>query len=201
MRAIDRPWKRPRRFVLDNELDILVRRHGYQAVESSLKRHSRPGRPRGSEVELRYLIGKSDALALIGAQERKSPTALKKSWAAVAPDNQRSTYLTQADRVLPEREVLGLAIAVNEHWQELDLSKRRYLLHAARELAVKADASFESRLIDELLQGEPHQLEEKPPSRGLVRDDAGLPRFKPEMEHIAEWLLDQAFPFGRESQN
>lgn len=199
MRAIDRPWKKPRRIVLNKELAALVTRHGYKAVEASLKQHTAQGRPKSSEIELRQFIGKADALAMIGAAPKNSATAMKKRWAETAPEHQRPAYMAQADRMLPSRGILGLAIAVNEHWHQVSLAQQRGLLEEALKWADQINDAGMARLIAELIDGPIDLLAEKPVSTGLIRDPPGLPRFKPEMDCVAEWLLDQAFPWGRET--
>ncbi|MDB5693085.1 MAG: hypothetical protein JWO81_2148 [Alphaproteobacteria bacterium] len=185
---------------LDGTLSDLIGAYGRDEVTAALKRVKRAGAPpRPDDLELRVFVGRHAASYLDGSESRKSDTKIKALWAAQFPEDEPETRRAQAYRVLRERQVLGLAFAINERWENMSEARKRLALAEAASLPMLHAAVKD--LARSLAEGDARELEEAPPSQGLVADAPGLPRLKRGVKIIAEELTTLAFRHGHLRRN
>lgn len=186
---------------LDGTVNLLVAAYGLSEVKRSVKRFDGRGRKANpDDVAMRVFVGRLIAAQYAGAGQKFSKRQIKKMWAATVPEgpakNQRSAAEQKAQRVLDDSDLLGVTFALNELWGVMTDSEGRNLL---RKIAAnsKIGLSPTTRNIARLLaQADAAELRERPPSRGLLPDEPGLPRLKPMLSGLALELVSLAFPRG-----
>ena len=146
---------------------------------------------------MRVFIGRIDASAWDGSGPELKDTAIKKLWAARFPDYDYDKKVQQAYRVLKERSVIGLAFVFNERWHKLGLEQQRCALRAAAALPELPE--IVRTLAGELAEGDSSEFNQAPLSRGLLRDQPGLPRLKRRLKAVADALVGPAFRRGHRS--
>lgn len=186
---------------LDGTVDLLVAAYGLSEVQRSVKRFDGRGRqPNPDDVAIRVFVGRLVAAQYAGARQKFSKGEIKKMWAATVPEgpaeNRRKAAEQKAQRVLDHRDLLGMTFALNELWGIMTDSERRNLL---RKVAANSKIGLHPTTRDLarlLAHADAAELRERPPSRGLLPDEPGLPRLKPMLSGLALELVGLAFPRG-----
>jgi hypothetical protein len=189
-------WAHPFQRSLNSALKDLVEVYGRPAVSQALKGMRGGGRPADPiDFELRVSVARHEASLIDGSGNEVSDYALKEAWAAKFPPHEAKKRKQQLHRILKERRILGLACALNERWHKMNEPRRRLAL---REIASLPSLPEEIRNYAlELAGGDSSELEEAPPSRGMIPDRPGLPRLGFRVRWIADTLLRLAFRHGR----
>ncbi len=181
---------------LDGTIDDLIGAYGLSSVRKSLSRHEARGRePQFDDKELRIFVGRLDGMHHALGTTKASGTRMKAQWGSKFPEHRRGAAEKHAERVLKNRKVLGLTFAIGEFWSEMDERARRRVL---REVAT-AEVELHPWIRDiaaALAIGPASDLDERPPSRGMVPDPIGLPRLNRKLQAIVDELLVPAFKYG-----
>lgn len=186
---------------LDSAVDELVAAYGLSTVSESLSRFDGRGRrPNLDDLKLRVFVGRLDAKQYVGGGDKLSQEGIKKLWAATLPDgtpeDRRKAARQKAQRILAERDLLGVTFALNELWGSMSDGERRNLL---RKIAADSKIGLHPttrHFARQLAEADAAELQERPPSRGLIPDEPGLPRLKPMLSGLARELVSLAFPHG-----
>jgi hypothetical protein len=183
---------------LDTTINELVAAYGLPKVRHSLKRFDGRGRPPNSDdLELRIFVGRLAAKQFSGDGHRLPNDRIKKLWAArLADKHKRGAAFQKAERVLVDRDVLGLTFAMNELWGSLSEDRKRDIL---RRIAGSSEIGLNEtirRLAGILSEGDATDLEDRLLSRGMLPDEPGLPRLKSMVDAVAQELVGLAFPHG-----
>lgn len=186
---------------LNGTIDLLVAAYGLSEVKHSLKRFDGRGRkPNPDDVAMRVFVGRLVAAQYAGGGQKFSKRQIKKMWAETIPEgpakNRRRAAEQKAQRVLDDSELLGMTFALNELWGVMADSERRNLLQKIADDSKIGLHPTTRDLARLLAQADAAELRERPPSRGLLPDEPGLPRLSPMLSGLARELVSLAFPRG-----
>jgi hypothetical protein len=176
---------------LGEQLRDLVELHGIVEVDRELKPYRTRGAPKLNNLELKLAVGRSEAALLLGIGTVVADREVRRWWVN-HPSGRKETpeaRRKQVSRELKVRKQLGLAVAFVELWPSINLEARKKVIQACLELAAEtADRDASDYISYALLRGD-EVLEDRSPSRGMVRDLPGAPRYKWPIDRIVEWLI------------
>jgi hypothetical protein len=179
---------------LDPVIDELIREYGYARVKAAVKQRARRGA--GPRDRFPQMIKMGNELGAWLAGVRSEPTKYELTQLCLEDEPERNhEKLAQfVRRAWQKHELLGVAFALNRHWEGLDRTAKRNLVNRVAEH--EASSKELAEWAHYLLNGSDAWMDDRPPSRGLGQFLVNFPPYTDTVDSFIRRLLSEVFPSG-----